>query len=54
MLRFADFTQSRLLCKGAHYDAAQRVLRGLVVSFGRYWEKELALLIFISNWYPPP
>ena len=35
------------------YDAAQRVLRGLVVSFGRYWQKELCSLIFISNRYPP-
>ena len=24
------------------YDAAQRVLRGLVVSFGRYWQKNFA------------
>ena len=31
------------------YDAAQRVLRGLVVSFGRYWQKELCSLTFISN-----
>ena len=29
------------------YDAAQRVLRGLVVSFGRYWQKEFCSLIFI-------
>ena len=36
------------------YDAAQRVLRGLVVSFGRYWQKEFCSLIFISNRYPPP
>ena len=32
----ADFDESYLLCKDAHYDAAQRVLRSLVVSFGRY------------------
>ena len=36
------------------YDAAQRVLRVLVVSFGRYWQKEFCSLIFISNGYPPP
>ena len=36
---FADFDESCLLSKDAHYDAAQRVLRGLVVSFGRYWQK---------------
>ena len=28
--------------------------RGLVVSFGRYWQKEFCSLIFISNRYPPP
>ena len=44
-LRLADFTQSRLLCKDAHYDATQRVLRGWVVSFGRYRQKELCSLI---------
>ena len=32
----ADFDKSRLLCKDARYDATQRVLRGLAVSFGRY------------------
>ena len=35
----ADFDESCLLCKDAHCDAAQRVLCGFVVSFGRYWQK---------------
>ena len=50
----ADFAKSRLLCKDARYDATQRVLRGLAVSFRRYRQKELCSLIFISNRYPPP
>ena len=50
----ADFDKSRLLCKDARYDATQRVLCGLAVSFRRYRQKELCLLIFISNGYPPP
>ena len=37
----ADFDKSRLLCKDARYDATQRVLRGLAVSFRRYRQKEL-------------
>ena len=43
----ADFNKSRLLCKDARYDATQRVLRGLAVSFRRYRQKELCSLIFI-------
>ena len=31
----ADFDKSRLLCKNARYDATQRVLCGLAVSFRR-------------------
>ena len=50
----ADFDKSQLLCKDARYDATQRVLRGLAVSFRRYRQKELCSLIFISNRYPPP
>ena len=50
----ADFEKSRLLCKDARYDATQRVLRGLAVSFRRYRQKELCSLIFISKGYPPP
>ena len=50
----ADFDKSRLLFKDARYDATQRVLRGLAVSFRRYKQKELCSLIFISNRYPPP
>ena len=49
-----DFYKSRLLCKDARYDATQRVLRGLAVTFRRYRQKELCSLIFISNRYPPP
>ena len=50
----ADFDKSRLLCKDARYDATQRVLHGLAVSFRCYRQKELCSLIFISNGYPPP
>ena len=49
----ADFDKSRLLCKDARYDATQRVLRGLAVSFRRYRQKELCSLIFISNGKDP-
>ena len=35
----ADFDKSRLLCKDARYDATQRVLRGLAVSFRHYRQK---------------
>ena len=38
----ADFDKSRLLCKDACYDATQRVLRGLAVSFRRYRQKNFA------------
>ena len=31
----ADFDKSHLLCKDTRYDATQRVLRGLAVSFRR-------------------
>ena len=40
----ADFDESCLLCKDAHYGAAQRVLLSLVVSFGRYWQKRTLLI----------
>ena len=46
----ADFDKSRLLCKDERYDATQRVLGGLAVSFRRYKQKELcSLIIFISK-----
>ena len=41
----ADFDKSRLLCKDARYDATQRVLRGLAVSFRRYRQKELKVIM---------
>ena len=43
----ADFDESCLLCKDAHYDATQRVLCRLAISFGHYRQKELCSLIVI-------
>ena len=45
----ADFEKSRLLCKDARYDATQRVLRGLAVSFRRYKQKELCSLSTLKS-----
>ena len=40
----ADFDKSRLLCKDARYDATQRVLRGLAVSFRTLQAKRTLLI----------